>query len=144
MTIHPAPLLVFTAAVAATIRRSSVRAVILLVGAVTSLVLCVGLTPGVALSFVFTAHRVELLRVDPLSQVFGLIFTLITVIGFVYALHIRSRGEQIATALYAAGALGVVYAGDWITLFVSWEFMSLTSLIVIWSKIGRASCRARV
>lgn len=133
MTIHPALLLVFTAAVAATIRRSSVRALILLAGAVTSLVSCVGLTPGVALSFVFTTHRVELLRVDPLSQVFGLIFTLITVIGFVYALHIRSRGEQIATALYAAGALGVVYAGDWITLFVSWEFMSLTSLIVIWS-----------
>jgi multicomponent Na+:H+ antiporter subunit D len=34
---------------------------------------------------------------------------------------------------YAAGAIGVSFAGDLITMFLFWEFMALFSTVVVWS-----------
>jgi multicomponent Na+:H+ antiporter subunit D len=70
-------------------------------------------------------------RVDRLSLVFGYIFTLITVIGMVYSLHVKKTGEYIAALLYAGSALGAVFAGDLLTLFLFWEAMAFSSVFLI-------------
>ncbi len=70
-------------------------------------------------------------RVDRLSLVFGYIFTLITVIGMVYSLHVKKTGEHIAALLYAGSALGAVFAGDLLTLFLFWEAMAFSSVFLI-------------
>lgn len=71
------------------------------------------------------------LRVDKLSLVFGYVFAIITFIGGVYALHMRSRGEQVASLLYGGSALGVVFAGDLLTVVLFWELMAVFSAYVI-------------
>jgi len=81
-------------------------------------------------------------KVDSLSRVFGMIFALITFIGGLYALHLRETGQQVAALLYAAGALGVTFAGDFITLFIFWELMALSSTYLIWASRGREAERA--
>src|SRR3546814_2329716 len=44
----------------------------------------------------------------------------------------RSSTLELSSALvYAAGALGVVFAGDWITLFVWWEIMAIASTLIV-------------
>ena len=50
----------------------------------------------------------------------------------VYSLHLKDAFQQTAALLYAASALGIVYAGDLITLFVSWELLAVTSAAFIW------------
>ncbi|MFP4167875.1 MAG: Na(+)/H(+) antiporter subunit D [Desulfonatronovibrionaceae bacterium] len=71
-------------------------------------------------------------RVDKLSIVFAHVFALQAIIGFIYAWHIRDRGQHVAAALYIAGAFGSTFAGDFLTLFIFWELMAVSSTFLIW------------
>jgi len=132
MTVHPAIFLFAASGLSVWVPRSA-RAPLLFCGAVAALVAAVLLSQGAHWSYTVGDFQLELLRVDALSHLFGVIFTLITVIGVLYAWHTVQRGEHSAALVYAGGALGVVYSGDWISAFVWWELMALASLIVIWS-----------
>jgi len=94
---------------------------------------------GVHVTLRWMEYRLILYKVDSLSRLFGLIFALITVIGCLFAFHIRKAAEQAAALMYAACALGVTFAGDLITLFMFWELMSLPSTYLVWARGGRAS-----
>jgi len=71
------------------------------------------------------------LRTDKLTHLFGGVFALAAVLGALFALDRNSKLELSSAFVYAAGALGVVFAGDWITLFVWWEIMAIASTLVV-------------
>ena len=129
--LHPAVVL-FSAALLVGLTRGRLRQLVLVAGTLLALVSVARLVPEASWTYELPSYRLELLRVDPLSQLFGLIFCLITAIGSVYALHAQRGGEHATTLVYAGGSLGVVFAGDWITAFVFWELMGIASLFVIW------------
>jgi multicomponent Na+:H+ antiporter subunit D len=87
----------------------------------------------------FLEYELVLIRVDRLSLAFGYIFTLISFIAVLYALRVQDNGQHVAAFLYAGGALGVVFAGDLLTLFVFWEIMALTAAYLIWAGRTKAS-----
>ena len=80
-------------------------------------------------------------RVDKLSTVFALIMALMAVIGTLYGLHVDRAGEHMAAWLYAAGSLGTIYSGDYISLFFFWEMMAFASVFLIWFRRGKQSLR---
>ena len=83
--------------------------------------------------------ELKLIVIDPLSRMFATIFTVMAFGGALFSLNQSSRVELPAAFLYAGSAIGVVLAGDLLTLFVFWELMSVASLLVIWSAgTGRA------
>lgn len=84
------------------------------------------------------------LRVDGLSRGFGIIFGIIIMIGGIYAYHLKDTGQQVAALLYGAGALGVVFAGDFYSLFFFWELMGISSTVLIWARRQRRSRRAGI
>ena len=129
--LHPAVVL-FSAALLVGLTRGRLRQLVLVAGTLLALVSVARLVPEASWTYELPSYRLELLRVDPLSQLFGLIFCLITAIGSVYALHAQRGGEHATTLVYAGGSLGVVFAGDWITAFVFWELMGIASLFVVW------------
>jgi multicomponent Na+:H+ antiporter subunit D len=71
-------------------------------------------------------------RVDKLSRVFAYVFTLMGSIGMVYALHVKQKGQHIAALVYGGGALGSIFAGDLLSLFVFWEVMAFSSVFLVW------------
>ncbi|WP_310600425.1 Na(+)/H(+) antiporter subunit D [Desulfobulbus sp.] len=75
-------------------------------------------------------------RVDKLSTVFALIMALMAVIGTLYGLHVDRAGEHVAAWFYAAGSLGVIYSGDYLSLFLFWEMMAFASVFLIWFRRG--------
>ncbi len=79
-------------------------------------------------------YQLTLLKVDKLSLLFGYLFHLAAFIGVVYALHVRDAAQQVSALLYAGSALGAVFAGDLITLFVFWEILAVTSVFLIWAR----------
>jgi len=81
-------------------------------------------------------------RVDRLSLLFGYIFTLAAFISIVFSLHLRDRIQHVSGLVYAGSALGAVFAGDLITLFVFWELAALSSVFLIWAKRTPASMNA--
>lgn len=90
------------------------------------------LRTGTTWLYPFLDYQLTPLRADALSLVFGLIFVIITFLGNVYALHVKKTGEHVAGLLYAGSSLGVVFAGDWLTLFAFWELMAASSVFLIW------------
>lgn len=73
-------------------------------------------------------------RADKLSLAFAYVFAIITLIATIYSLHVRDNIQHVAGLFYAASAVGVVFAGDLITLYVFWELMMLASVWLIWRK----------
>ncbi len=130
-SIHPGFIL-FSTAAAVVCTRGRIRQAVLLGGTLLALIALGQLGPEARWTMGLAGYTVQLLQVDALSHVFGLIFSLITLIGALYAVHTRRAGEHAATLVYAGAALGVVFAGDWLSLFVFWELMAVASLFVVW------------
>ncbi|MEJ5349856.1 MAG: Na(+)/H(+) antiporter subunit D [Desulfosoma sp.] len=72
--------------------------------------------------------------VDKLSIVFGWVFTIMSFIGMVYALHVDDVGQHVAAMLYVGGSLGVTFAGDYLTLFIFWELMAFSSVYLVFAQ----------
>ena len=71
-------------------------------------------------------------RIDRLSQIFAYIMSLMCIIGTLYGLHVEDDLQHIAAWLYVAGSLGVIYAGDFLVLFLFWELMAFSSVFLVW------------
>jgi multicomponent Na+:H+ antiporter subunit D len=74
------------------------------------------------------------LRVDRLSLAFGYVFILIAFLGGVYSYHLKDTGQQVAALVYAGSSFGVLFAGDFFTLFVYWEIMAVASVYLIFAR----------
>ena len=79
----------------------------------------------------FLGMELVLLRVDRWSMLFGWIFMIAAALSAVFALHVRSALQQAAALAYAGSAIGAVFAGDMITLFVYWELTAVTSVALV-------------
>lgn len=94
---------------------------------------------GFTITYDFASYEITLVHIDSLNRVFAIIFTLIAVIGGIFAYHISDKTQQISALIYAGGALGVTFAGDWLTLFIFWEIMAVSSTFLIWAQKDRDS-----
>lgn len=81
-------------------------------------------------------------RVDALSGVFAHVFAIQALIGFIFAFHVEDRWQHMAACMYIAGAFGCTFAGDYVTLFIFWELMSVSSTFLVWLNRAPASIRA--
>jgi multicomponent Na+:H+ antiporter subunit D len=100
--------------------------------------------PGIPVIGSFAGFDLVLFQMDRLNFVFGVIFLLITAAASLYAFHLRDLGQQIAALLYAAGALGVTFAGDFLTLLLFWELMAISSVWLIFARNRPESTRAGI
>jgi len=82
------------------------------------------------------------LRVDKLSFVFGVIFLIAAFLGIIYALHVDDTVQHVAGLIYAGSAVGAVFAGDLVTLFVYWEGTAIASVFLIWARRNERSFHA--
>jgi multicomponent Na+:H+ antiporter subunit D len=79
----------------------------------------------------FFGFNLTFLRVDKLSKVFGYIFTINAVAAFVYAFHLKDNTQHMAALFYIGSSLGVVFAGDVVSLYFFWEIMAVASTFLI-------------
>ncbi len=100
------------------------------------------LEPGAMLKIPFLSYELVLSRVDRLSLVFGYVFIIMGFLGGVFSFHMKDRLQQVASTLYVGSSLGVVFAGDLLTLLVFWEIMAVSSVCLIWARRKPASLRA--
>jgi multicomponent Na+:H+ antiporter subunit D len=81
-------------------------------------------------------------RIDRLSSIFGYLFHIAAFIGMIFALRETRAGQHVATLLYAGSAVGAVFAGDMITLFIFWELLAVSSAFLVWGRNSERSNRA--
>lgn len=121
-------------ALAAVFLRGWLRSAIILAAPIVGAVNLMGLEHGVFWSIEFMGYALEPVRVDKLSMMFGYLFHLASFIAVLYALHVKDTVQHVAGLAYAASAVGAVFAGDLLTLFVFWELLALTSVFMIWAR----------
>ena len=92
-----------------------------------------GLDAGDSWTLTWLTLELEPLRADALSIVFGYVFAIAAVLGGIYAWHLNDRFQQAAALGYAGTSIGIVFAGDLLTLVLFWELMALTSAYLVWA-----------
>jgi len=81
-------------------------------------------------------------RADRLAFLFMHMFALMAIIGCFYSLHVKETGQHVAAFLYMAGAFGAILAGDFLSLFIFWELMAVTSVFLVWYRRRPSSTAA--
>lgn len=81
------------------------------------------------------------LHTDRLSLVWGYIFCLAGVINGIYSFHEKCTLTDSSALIYMGAAVGGVFAGDLLTLFVFWELAAISSVVLIW-KGGKHAVKA--
>ena len=141
VSFSPGLILIFGALMVPLLRGAarSVYMVALPILGLTSLLL---LEPGGHWHVPFLGYQLELVRVDRLANVFGIVFFLAAGLSALYALQDQDPVQQTAALIYAGSAISAVYAGDLLTLFVFWELTAISSVFLIWARRTERSYRA--
>ena len=97
-----------------------------------------GLQEGFEVQYQLLGYTLTPVRADRLSLLFGYLFHLGAFIAIIYSLHLKKGDsptlQHTSAVVYAGSALGAVFAGDFITLFVFWELLAISSVFLIWTR----------
>lgn len=128
------PFLYLLAALVCPLLSSRNRAILLLGVPLAGLVSLLSTAHGLHGIVNVVGFELVFVRVDKLSLIFGIIFSIAAFLSGLYAWHVRDTVQQIATLGYAGSAIGGVLAGDLITLFLWWEGTAVASVFLIWAR----------
>ncbi|MDE0255539.1 MAG: Na(+)/H(+) antiporter subunit D [Rhodospirillaceae bacterium] len=138
----PPGLLLIAGALAVPFLRGWLRWAWMLALPVVGFVDLIGLEHGAHVSVALFDYELQPVRVDRLSLAFGYIFYIAAFLGILYAVTINRTAEQVAALIYMGSAVGALFAGDLITLFVYWEVTAVASAFVVWAGNTERSYRA--
>jgi multicomponent Na+:H+ antiporter subunit D len=96
-----------------------------------ALIVCLLTRPGTYGVMTFLGQQLVFGRADRLSLVFSYVFSLMALLGMIYALHVEEDSQHVAALTYAGSALGVTFAGDFLSLYVFWELMAISSALLV-------------
>jgi len=111
---------------------------------VVTLYLIWSLPNGVFSTFPLFDYQLSFVRSDSLSRIFATVFSIMTFGGSLYALKQKSVLELSAVFVYAGSAIGAVFAGDLISLFVFWELMAVASTLIVLSVNNKHSLQVSI
>ena len=129
--VHPGLVLILGAWVLPFLKGRAKRLVMVLLPA-SALVLCLRLEPGTYGVVHFVGQELVFGRVDRLSLVFSYVFALLTLLGMIYALHVDDDAQHVVALTYGGAALGATFAGDFLSLFVFSEVMTVAAVLLVW------------
>ncbi|MBZ7927467.1 Na(+)/H(+) antiporter subunit D (plasmid) [Ensifer adhaerens] len=139
--VHPA-LLFILGAIAIPVLKGAIRKAYLVLVPVLAIVSVLTIEPGSYGAARFVGQDILIAKVDKLSVVFATVFSIMALIGTVYALHLTRAGQHVAAFVYVGCALGVVFAGDYLTLYLFWEGMAFASAYLVFAAQNVRSTRA--
>lgn len=140
----PPALIMILGAILIGVSRPSLRPAIALFTPLLTLYAIWQVPDGIQLSAQFLGYEVQVVEGSPVRRLFATVFALMAFGGALFALNQAKWWEMSAAMAYAAGAIGVSFAGDLIVMFVFWEFMALFSTVVVWCGGTEASRRAGI
>jgi len=121
--------------------RGHVRSAIVLLAPLATLWAIWQVPDGVVLTVPFLDYQIEPVEGSDLRRLFATIFAIMAFAGGLFSFRQARWYELAAANAYAAGAVGVSFAGDLITLFLFWELMALFSTVIVWAG-GTPAARA--
>jgi multicomponent Na+:H+ antiporter subunit D len=115
------------------------RQAALLIAPIIALILVWLVPDGTGLVVPFLGYELVLTDGNALARLFGTVFAIMAFGGGLYALNQTNIAELMAAFFYAGTAIGVVFAGDLISVFIFWELMAIGSTLVVWTAGKKAA-----
>ncbi len=128
----PPGLILLAGAFLVAVTRGWLRTLVLLGAPLLTLWIVWLLPDGISLTAPFLKYEIELIESSPVRRLFATIFSIMAFVGGLYAFRQAKAWELASAMAYAAGAVGVCFAGDLITLFLFWELMAIFSTVIVW------------
>jgi multicomponent Na+:H+ antiporter subunit D len=128
--VHPGLLLILGAWLLPLLN-GRVKRVAMLILPAAALIDCLLMQPGTYGVTSFLGQELVFGRVDRLSLVFSYVFSLMGFVGMIFALHVEDDFQHVAALTYVGGALGVTFAGDFLSLYIFWELMAISSALLV-------------
>ena len=129
--VHPGLILIL-GAWALPLLKGQIRRVTMLALPAVAIIACWTTEPGTYGVVHFLGQELVFGRADSLSLVFSYVFSIMAFVGMVYALHVDDDYQHVSALTYAGGALGVTFAGDFLSLYIFWELMAVSSVFLVW------------
>ena len=131
--VHPGLLLIIGAWILPFLK-GRIKGAAMLVLPAAALIDCFLMKPGTYGMASFLGQDLVFGRVDRLSLVFSYVFSIMAFLGMIYALHVEDDFQHVAALTYAGSALGVTFAGDFLSLYVFWELMAISSALLVFRR----------
>jgi multicomponent Na+:H+ antiporter subunit D len=139
--LPPALIFIAAAGLIPFLRGRAKAGYMLLIPAVSLLIL-IHIPMGRIWTCEFWGYTLIMGRIDKLSLVFGYIFTIMAFLGILFALKVKDNLQHVSAIVYAGATLGVVFAGDFLTLYLFWEVMAVSSTFLILASRTNAARKA--
>ena len=130
--LPPGSLLVF-GSLLFIVLKGRARKVVLLLLPLLSFLHLLSFESGYLMQFSLFGYELTPIRIDRLSMVWGVIFHGAAFLCVLFAIHVKDKVQHVSAVMYIGAAIGAVFAGDLITLFVYWELTAATSVFLIWA-----------
>ena len=139
--VHPGLLLILGAWLVP-ILKGRARRIAMLALPAAALIACVLTRPGIYGVIHFLGQELVFGRADRLSLVFSYVFSVMALLGMIYALHVKDDSQHVAALTYAGSALGVTFAGDFLSLYIFWELMAVSSCLLVFLRREKTALAA--
>ncbi|GLR71984.1 Na(+)/H(+) antiporter subunit D [Agaribacter marinus] len=140
----PAFLPFFVAAAIALIIPHKFRFALILVPIVNGILLYTSGLNTANISWQLHNFDIQIMDVDKLSLMFAYLFHIACAICLIYAMHLKDKLQLVSGLTYAGSAIGAVFSGDFITLFIFWELLAVTSAFLIFARKTTAAQNAGI
>ena len=127
----PPAFILLIAALLIGLLKGHVRTGVLLAAPILTLWAIWQIPDGVQSTVQFLSYTIEPIEGSSLRRIFATIFAIMVFVGGLYSYRIAKWYELAAAYAYAAGAIGMCFSGDLITMFVYWELMAIFSTVVV-------------
>jgi len=140
----PPAIIFILAAILIPFLKGKTKSVYMLLIPVAAFYVLVNLPYGNIWTYEFWGYNLIMGRIDKLSMVFGYIFIIMAFLGILFALKVKDDLQHVAAIVYAGSTLGVVLAGDFLSLYFFWEVMAVSSTFLIIASRTKESREAGV
>ncbi len=130
-SMFPPALIFVLGAVLIPFIRGRAKAVYMLALPVIVFITLLNLSLGNSWMVDFWGYKLIMGRVDKLSLVFSYVFTIMAFLGVLFALKVKDNLQHVSGLIYVGSTLGVVLAGDFLSLYLFWEIMAVSSTFLI-------------
>ena len=143
ISILPVPFYFFIGAfLSIFLPRGFIKSLFVCLVPVLSLIIFLCVEWNANIKFNFLELELNFMRVDKLSTIFAIIFCIASFLGNLFAFHVKEKIQPFVALIYAGAAIGAVFAGDLVTLFVYWELTAISSVFLIWARGTEGSYHA--
>ncbi len=138
----PPAIIFILAAILIPFLKGKTKSIYMLLIPVAAFYVLINIPMGNIWTYEFWGYNLILGRIDKLSMVFGYIFIIMAFLGILFALKVKDDLQHVSGIIYAGATLGVVLAGDFLSLYLFWEIMAVSSTFLIIASRTKASREA--